>query len=266
MADEGPVTDPSIPDLIREKQKHLQSGDWFALLGVPQGSDPAAIKNAYFQLARLLHPDSLSRQNLGDLAKPALEVFKGLSEAYATLTDRRRRLEYEARMAQGQAKPLSSQEKVQRDAVSEARIWYHKGSLLMQRRVVDEAEACFRKAVELDPKAGRYQAILAWAVMNNEAKPLQPRLEEARQWLQRVLENTSDDTSGDAYYYMAMYHKAKGEDGKQRTLLQDCLNVNGKHVDALREQRLMSLRARKRKESPLEKGIRELIERFQKKS
>jgi curved DNA-binding protein CbpA len=262
MADEAPVNERPIADVVREKHQQLKAGDYFALLGVPRGADAATVKNAYFQLARLLHPDALARQNLGDLSKPALEVFKSLAEAYATLTDRRRRAEYEARMAQGQGGAMTSEEKVKRDATSEARIWYHKGQMLMQRRGIEEAEACYRKAVELAPKETRYQSLLAWAVMNNETKPLLPRLEEARQLLQRVLESANDDASGDVYYYMAMYHKAKGEDAKQRTFLSDCLNVNSKHVDALREQRLLAMRARQRKASPLEQAINKLIEKF----
>lgn len=265
MAESPAESDSELVELVRQKHEQLKNGDYFALLGVARTADPAAIKNAYFVLAKQLHPDVIARQNLEALARPAVEVFKGLSEAYATLTDRRRRVEYEARTADGKAAPTAA-EKVQRDAISESRIWYHKGMLLLQRRAHSEAESCFRKAVEYDQKNPRLMDSLGWAVMNNEAKPQGPRLEEARQWFQKALDLSPEDSTGEPSYYMALYFKATGDTQKQRHYLQDCLGANPRHVDALREQRLLSMRARKKNESPLMQGIQKLIDRFQKKA
>lgn len=265
MADTPPEVDQSIAGLVREKHAQLKSGDWFALLGLPRGADAQAVKAAYFTLAKQLHPDAIARLNQPDLARPAIEVFKGLSEAYAILSDRRRRAEYEAQLAAGGA-PVTAQEKVQRDAASEARIWFHKGNILMQRRAHSEAESCFRKALELDPKNPKFMTGLGWAVMNDETKPAAPRQEEARQWFQRALELPAQDSTGDPQYYMSLYYKAVGEPQKQRSSLQECLDMNPRHVDALREQRLLAMRARKKpNDSPLMKGIQKLIDRFQKK-
>jgi curved DNA-binding protein CbpA len=264
MTDTAPESERPIADLVREKHAQLAGGDYFALLGVSRDADPTAIKAAYFGLAKLLHPDMIARLNLAELEKPAVEVFKGLSEAYATLIDRRRRVEYMARTADGKALP-TAQEKVQRDAASEARIYFHKGTLMLQRRVHAEAEACFRKAVELDPKNSKFMVNLGWAIMNNDAKPLEPRLEESRQWIERALESPNQDASGDPYYYMALYYKARGDAVRQRSFLQDCLSINNRHVDALREQRLLAMRARKRPESPLMKQIQAFIDKYKKK-
>jgi len=264
MTDAPPGPDQAIAELVREKHAQLQDGDYFALLGVPRDADAATVKAAYFALAKQLHPDMIARQNLTDLAKPAVDVFRGLSDAYATLTDRRRRAEYMARTADGKA-PATAQERVQRDAASEARIYFHKGTLLLQRRLHAEAEVCFRKAVELDGKNAKLLVSLGWAVMNNEARPLEPRLEEARQWYEKALESPNQDASGDPYYYMALYYKARGNAAKQRSYLQDCLSVNNRHVDASREQRLLAMRARKRAESPLMKQLQGLIDKYMKK-
>ncbi len=263
MAEPSSDADRPVEDLVREKHAQLKSGDYFALLGVPRTADLAEVKNAYFSLAKVLHPDAIARQQLTDLARPAVEVFKGLTDAYAVLSDRRRRLEYEATLqAGGQA--AKEQDKVQRDAASEARIWYHKGTLLLQRRAHAEAETCFRKAIELDPMNRKLLTGLGWAVMNNEAKPMEPRLEEARQWFQRALDFENEDPTGDPFYYMALYHKARGDANKQRSFLSQCLAANPKHVDALREQRLLALRSRRKApESPILLGIQKLIDRFQ---
>jgi molecular chaperone DnaJ len=63
--------------------------DYYAALGVPQDADAAAIKKAYRQLARDLHPD----KNPGN--SEAENRFKEVSEAYDVLSDPKRRGEYD---------------------------------------------------------------------------------------------------------------------------------------------------------------------------
>jgi tetratricopeptide (TPR) repeat protein len=133
-------------------------------------------------------------------------------------------------------------------------VWFNKGTLLMQRRAVQEAEASLRRAVELAPENGRYAAYLAWAVMNNDQRPLEPRLDEARRWMLMALEKAEADPTGDTWYFQAMWHKFRGEEKEQRNCLNLCLEQNPRHVDALREQRLLSLRSRRRPASPLEQS------------
>jgi molecular chaperone DnaJ len=83
----------------------MASQDWFekdfyAILGVPQDADEAAIKKAYRKLARKHHPD----QNAGDPA--AEQRFKDVGEANSVLSDPEKRREYDAirQMARGGAR------------------------------------------------------------------------------------------------------------------------------------------------------------------
>jgi molecular chaperone DnaJ len=63
--------------------------DYYAALGVAKDADAAAIKKAYRQLARELHPD----KNPGN--SQAETRFKEVSEAYDVLSDPKRRAEYD---------------------------------------------------------------------------------------------------------------------------------------------------------------------------
>lgn len=63
--------------------------DYYAILDVSEGADADTVKKSYRELARKYHPDL----NPGD-AK-AEERFKDLSEAYAVLSDTKRRQEYD---------------------------------------------------------------------------------------------------------------------------------------------------------------------------
>jgi DnaJ-class molecular chaperone len=66
-----------------------EKGNLYEILGVPRDADAKAIKKAYRKLARQYHPDV----NPGDAA--AEERFKGISEAYAVLSDQERRRNYD---------------------------------------------------------------------------------------------------------------------------------------------------------------------------
>jgi len=63
--------------------------DYYAILGVARDADANTIKKAYRKLAQKYHPD----RNPGD--KQAEEKFKKISEAYAVLSDKEKRSNYD---------------------------------------------------------------------------------------------------------------------------------------------------------------------------
>lgn len=71
------------------------SKDFYATLGVPKNADEAAIKKAYRQLAKELHPD----RNPGNAG--AEQRFKDVGEAYAVLSDADQRKQYDSIRAMG---------------------------------------------------------------------------------------------------------------------------------------------------------------------
>jgi curved DNA-binding protein len=69
--------------------------DYYKLLGVEKGASQGEIKKAYRKLAMKYHPDHTK----GD--KAAEEKFKKISEAYAVLSDKEKRKEYDTFGAEG---------------------------------------------------------------------------------------------------------------------------------------------------------------------
>ena len=63
--------------------------DYYQTLGVSKDASDAAIKKAYRKLAMKYHPD----HSKGD--KHAEEMFKKVSEAYAVLSDKEKRQQYD---------------------------------------------------------------------------------------------------------------------------------------------------------------------------
>jgi molecular chaperone DnaJ len=64
--------------------------DYYETLGVPRDADTKAIKSAFRKLAMKYHPDR-------NKAPDAEEKFKQIAEAYAVLSDPKKRAEYDAR-------------------------------------------------------------------------------------------------------------------------------------------------------------------------
>ena len=70
--------------------------DFYEILGVPRDADDNAIKDAFRQLALKYHPDR-------NKDPAASEKFKQIAEAYAVLSDPKKRAEYDVRGRAGVA-------------------------------------------------------------------------------------------------------------------------------------------------------------------
>src|SRR3954463_16294622 len=72
----------------------------YALLGVHPTAETKAVKNAYFRLAGLLHPDRHFGKRLGTY-KPKIEaLWSRVSEAFETLSSAERRADYDDSLAE----------------------------------------------------------------------------------------------------------------------------------------------------------------------
>jgi curved DNA-binding protein len=91
----------------------MKNKDYYAALGVARGATDDEIKKAYRKLAMQFHPD----RNKGD--KKAEEKFKDISEAYAVLSDKEKRSQFDQFGAAG-FRQRYSQEDIFRGAIGDA--------------------------------------------------------------------------------------------------------------------------------------------------
>ncbi|MEO1267965.1 MAG: DnaJ domain-containing protein, partial [Myxococcota bacterium] len=84
---------------------HLKRVSYYDLFNVPRSAKSRAIRRAYFTLSKEFHPDLFFRKELDRFQKRLEDVFKWLTEAYATLSNERKRQTYDRLLDRGYLGP-----------------------------------------------------------------------------------------------------------------------------------------------------------------
>jgi curved DNA-binding protein CbpA len=128
--------------------------NYYEILGVSKTASSAEVRQAYVRLAKERHPDRFT-----DPAEKARahEFFKEVTTAFNTLSNDRRRQEYDQELL----KPRSTDpQEIARDA-------FETGVQRLKARDFHEAVQQFRVAVRFVPGEARYRAALSQALANN---------------------------------------------------------------------------------------------------
>ncbi|MEM7606406.1 MAG: DnaJ domain-containing protein [Myxococcota bacterium] len=80
---------------ILDRFYRLDELDHYALLGVSRIAEKKVIRDAYFALSKQFHPDTLFGKELGSYKHKMEAVFGALTEAYETLSRKKRRKAYD---------------------------------------------------------------------------------------------------------------------------------------------------------------------------
>ncbi|HVD78381.1 MAG TPA: protein kinase, partial [Vicinamibacteria bacterium] len=203
--------------LIVNAHEAMAAKNHFEFLGVPRAATEAQVKEAYFRLARPLHPDSNRDPGLADLQGKREAAFHRLSQAYETLRDPQKRGRYEAdldaRAPRRRPEPPSPSSAETSPAVRTEASRITEAALAMES--VRQAEKAFKEekywdAIQLlEPAIPRLernskvkaQVLLARAYMKN---PNWGR--RAEELLQRVIQESPDHA--DAFVALGNLYRA----------------------------------------------------------
>lgn len=91
-ADPFTADERKLVDLLESR---LFLGNHYVLLGVPLGADRRAIKDAYYELVALVHPDRFVGRDLGPHAARLHRIFGAIELAHEVLSNRDKRARYD---------------------------------------------------------------------------------------------------------------------------------------------------------------------------
>lgn len=209
----------------------LEGKDHYEILGVKRGASKEEIKTSYFGLVKKFHPD-VNPDFSKDIREKAEEIFTRITEAYETLSDDKRRREYDSR---DEVEKIKSRVKLLYDA----ELAYKEGEALLKQKRYQEAERKFKEAVNLNPEEATYVGALAWAVFLGEAYKdrvlgeVKGEIEKAIGMNPRIAEN---------YYYLGCIYKHIDDMGKAEANFLKAVECKPEFIEAKRELRLIQQR------------------------
>ena len=172
-------------------------------------------------------------------AKLAMHV-QAISGANKVLTDNAMRSQYLS--AAGKGAKSSEPDSPNPDL---AHIHMHRAGQLIARRdwVAAEEGLVLARTLFGEEKNFDCQTMLGWAILNNPQRSETDRNAESKKLWEEVLESQKvTSAEAQAAYYMALWCKLNGEMSKVKKLLERCLKIDPKHIEAQREMRLYERR------------------------
>jgi serine/threonine protein kinase/tetratricopeptide (TPR) repeat protein len=227
--------------LIANAHDAMATKNHFEFLGVPRNATEAQVKEAYFRLARPLHPDSNRDPGLADLQAKREAAFHRLSLAYETLRDPQKRGRYEADLEARAprrpppppppAEPAAVPREVDRSAeVAMALESFRQAEKLFKEEKYWDAIQLLEPAIPRLERAARTRAqvLLARAYMKN---PNWGR--RAEELLQRVLQENPE--YADAYVALGNLYRASQLKSRAQTMYRKAVQAQPGHAEALAE-------------------------------
>jgi tetratricopeptide (TPR) repeat protein len=137
-----------IRDEIEDMHKGYENRGYYGVLGVGPHASTPEIKKAYYKAAKKFHPDMHFHLEDDDLKDKLSDIFTYIYEAYATLTNPKKRKEYDECSIPKAARLVSKSDK--------ARALFEEGKLHLKKNNYEDAELLFGQAAYFDSTVAEY--------------------------------------------------------------------------------------------------------------
>lgn len=245
---------------IEAKLVRIPNENHFEILGIKEDASVLEIRDAYFGMARIFHPDRLT--DLPDLRAKAQTAFSRISAAYNELSDDKKRAAYTAKLkaeldksdakAVANATNTAGQATIGRavNAAFEAQ----KAELFLKKNEFPAAEMHAKMAALADPDQPSYTALLVWIQAQQRVVPpiedgkMSPIFDDLVATLDQILRK--EPTFERALFYRAVLLQRTGQTDRAFKDFSKALELNPRNIDAAREVRLYKLRHKDKTEEP----------------
>jgi hypothetical protein len=213
--------------------------NYFEMLAAKESSDRNEIRHKYVTLAKKWHPDRLPPE-LSELRPWVEEIFHLITVANDTLSDDKKRAEYQKTLMQGGGTPESERKL---NVMVEAAINFQKVDVLVKRRRYAEALALCDSAMEVVRKEPDYPAMKAWILLLSQGVEDEGVADAIRELLRKTFALNPDHVHG--HFVRAHFLKRRGDHEKALKHFKKVAKLDPKNLEALREVRVGEMRKSK---------------------
>ncbi len=233
----NPVVDPEAikkqTALITKTHKRMQGQNHFEVLELDRTASLDQVRSAYFQLAKVYHPDRCAALGLVDLTSQAEEIFRLINEANSTLSDPTSRKAYEEELdSDGDAR-----------SALQAEIAFQKGVVLMRKKGFAAALKAFNEACQLNDTEGEHHGWAAWALFRDPQSDREKILPQVQKQLERAIELAPK--SAQCHYFLGEVLLALGNEKRARSCFEKTVKIQDWHIEANRHLHIMQIRKEK---------------------
>jgi Flp pilus assembly protein TadD len=130
--------------------------DHYQVLGLKRDAVPAQIKVAYFQLAKVYHPDTVAPSAAPEVKQLCADLFGRVSQAWAVLGEDGPRAAYLEELKSGGSADVDV------NNILEAERIFEEGTALVRARRYEEARLRFTEAIRLNAEEAEFGMWNAW--------------------------------------------------------------------------------------------------------
>ncbi len=219
--------------------------NYFEMLGVKESAKSGDISKKYMTLAKTWHPDRLPSE-LAALRPWVEEIFHLFTVANDTLSDTKKRAEYQRAVMQGGGTPEAERKL---SVMVEAAINFQKVDVLVKRRRYDEAMRICDAAMSVVRKEADYPAMKAWILLLRDGVDEEETAVEINSLLRSTFSINPDHVHG--HFVRAHFLKRQGEHDKALKHFMKVAKLDPQNLEAAREVRVGTMRhARGRSSAP----------------
>lgn len=228
-------SDMNRREIAMLKKQMEDAKTYYDVLEVTVEDGVAELQEAFTKRKKIVDPEGMG--GLPPKTKQeAVELLARLEEAYQSLADPSRRIEYERTQFEDEIKRAWNMGFKK----SLAKKMDTRGNWYMRHNSPQFARECYKNAVDLDPEFGEYYMNLGWAIFR--AQPQSAA--EAKSYLNSAV--NIDHKLDMAYYYLGVISKREENNQEAESFFRMALDANANNVSASRELAFLTQRQKQK--------------------
>ena len=200
----------------------FENKDYFQRLGVSRSAQEGDIRKAYFDLAKVLHPDKLSESSSNQVKELSKKVFSKIQIAYDSLRKEEKRKTY-----------IEEIEARQSEKYMEADRLFEMSKSFILKGQYSRAKKELKQAISLNPESFEFKIYALWAEMKTTKNPGHNFISDIDKKLKLIPLDSRDLA---AYYHVrGLYYKIKNDHEKAKKQFLAALSRDPNLISARRE-------------------------------